>query len=706
MKLTRRDLLKFGAVAGAGMAVGQAGRLVPGGVSTLDGLAGPEGLADAESRWIDSTCPLCPARCGARLRRVGGRVVGIRPDAADPASQGALCPKAFALVQELYHPRRVEGPIRCAGERDSGVWKHVSWEEGLAEVAQLLRSAGPRMAMILGSGEDLSSFLLRRLARSCDADVVRYPWVPVEPPLDALRLACGQPQALYDLEAARCVVSFGHDWLLNAQNPARAYRAYGRLRPATGESRSRLWFVGPRFSLTALKSDAWVPCRVGTEGYVAFGVAAALLERGGVDEGRAHLTLRGFDEIRSVLVRDFTPVKVAEVTGVRPERLLQMAGELVSLRPALALGSRGRLCDQWAVVILNALLGSIGTPGGLIPAPEVSVGRVAGYADEEVPDSAEALAEGLRTGGRSLEGVIVYGANPAFTSPQPERWAEALARVRRVVCITPHRDETAALADLILPPALLPEREEVSSRLTPDGVFLRRTAAAVEPPPGTMGPAEMALQVARLVGGAAARALPWASAAEAAAAILDGGSERRMPAAAASAAGQSISTSPGAGGLPVVDLRSALGPGGSLWSEFDYGPGDLHLMVFFVPAFSYGYGAHLPYLLTATAPIHRVWWHSCVEINPEEARHRGIRDGDRVVLESSVGRIAARAKLYEGVPPDAVAIAFGMGAGAGSGLERGAGVNPGELLTYHPEGPEGIALWGVEKVRVVREVLA
>jgi len=45
-----------------------------------------------------------------------------------------------------------------------------------------------------------------------------------------------------------------------------------------------------------------------------------------------------------------------------------------------------------------------------------------------------------------------------------------------------------------------------------------------------------------------------------------------------------------------------------------------------------------------------------LEIHPDTAAKRGIKDGDRVRIKSSVGAIEVYARLYGGIRPDTVAL--------------------------------------------------
>jgi anaerobic selenocysteine-containing dehydrogenase len=100
-----------------------------------------------EDVWITTQCGRCYAACGIRVRRVDGIVVKIEgvPDSTQ-GSEGGLCSKGTASLQQLYDPNRLNVPLRRTNpEKGIGVdpkWKEITWEEVYAEII-------PRMKKIL-----------------------------------------------------------------------------------------------------------------------------------------------------------------------------------------------------------------------------------------------------------------------------------------------------------------------------------------------------------------------------------------------------------------------------------------------------------------------------------------------------------------------------------------------------------------------------
>ena len=79
-------------------------------------------------------CRQCYGRCALFGHVKDGRLTKIEGN-PDLFSEGTLCGRAFAIPQELYNPLRVRYPQKRVGEKGSGQWKRITWEEAYQEAA-------------------------------------------------------------------------------------------------------------------------------------------------------------------------------------------------------------------------------------------------------------------------------------------------------------------------------------------------------------------------------------------------------------------------------------------------------------------------------------------------------------------------------------------------------------------------------------------
>ena len=93
---------------------------------------------DGEERVIKTACRACIANCGVLATVKNGRVVSLKGNPEDPMSKGRMCAKGLAGIQALYHPNRNKYPMKRVGERGSGKWMRISWDEALTTIAEKL----------------------------------------------------------------------------------------------------------------------------------------------------------------------------------------------------------------------------------------------------------------------------------------------------------------------------------------------------------------------------------------------------------------------------------------------------------------------------------------------------------------------------------------------------------------------------------------
>src|SRR3989304_5206565 len=155
MTISRRTFLKASGATGATVAVAS---VTPPLLAPLFEGGQTEAAVQAlEEKWVPSVCLQCPAGCGIRVRVVNGRAVKIEGNPLHPINEGRLCPKGQAGLQFLYDPDRIKTPLRRVGERGSGQWEPIGWDEAITEVAAKLkdiRDRGEAHTLVFMSGRN------------------------------------------------------------------------------------------------------------------------------------------------------------------------------------------------------------------------------------------------------------------------------------------------------------------------------------------------------------------------------------------------------------------------------------------------------------------------------------------------------------------------------------------------------------------------
>ncbi|MFO7608762.1 MAG: molybdopterin dinucleotide binding domain-containing protein [Candidatus Krumholzibacteriia bacterium] len=395
-----------------------------------------------------TTCTLCPAGCGLRVRRIGPHPVATTAVAGHPV--GGACALGQGLAQVRFHPARLRQAARRRPSSSGPAWEPLAPDAAVAEVGRrvaTLRAAGrgERLAVLdLGPGRALS-VLDRELAAAAGGHYLTAPdgrLAATAALADLVDPAAGVPG--YDLGAARAVVSFGAPLLDGWCGAGAARELIGRQ-----DGLPFLVQVQSCGSLETTRSDRWLAVRPGTEGLVALGLGRVLLDEG---------LVRGDDDATGTwlpvcreLLAPFTPERVAFAAQIDLRSLQETARDLAARRPAVAVGvgdpGAGPLgqAEEWAVWCLNLLLGAVGRPGGVV------LRRDAAGTFGDVPATAATTLDALPDGSLDLLLVDATAAGPALPPALLRR--KLAGPDALLVVFGSGATGVAAAADLVLPVA-------------------------------------------------------------------------------------------------------------------------------------------------------------------------------------------------------------------------------------------------------------
>jgi anaerobic selenocysteine-containing dehydrogenase len=736
--------------------------------------------------WVPTVCRLCPAACGLRVRLVDRLPVGLEGNRTSPVSAGGLCPAGLAGLQELVHPDRLRTPMRRNGARGAGSWKAISWDEALDEIANRLRrlrdEGRPQAFAVLERGDSpLTQVWLERVMGAFGS-----PNLILDGTNEAWRLAWAdiagaERVPAIDLAHSDFILSFGHELFETDGHPVWQTKAWGQLRAPSVPRPATLAYVGSRISPSASRADLRVAIRPGEETTMALGLLHVLIVEELVNRPFVERWTDGFggpgrgegrEGLESFVRRHYTPEEVSRRTAAPVSEILRLGRALgAAQRPVALVGSSAlhredALAAASAVVALNLALGAVGRAGGYVAAGDAPVGLPAavdpdvvarrGLAAPRVDGAGVATLAAVRHSPANLvahleEGkpypldvLLVHGVNPAHEWPDGKSIARALDRVPLLVAMAGVPDETAALADIILPEASFLESWNLlpSAHALPLG-YVGLQQPVVGPLYGSRSFEDVWFALGRRIGGPAAALVPPGSYGEwlpeAAAGLFQanrgtlstGTSGERIasfietrgwkvegPASPAAFWGALCESagwvdSPDVGRSPVEvlgrgvgrfsfreepflrDLQRLTGP-----SVTDGGPDagreevataapsggtargayPFDLLLFDTNTLWRGRTALTPLLLELTGAREDIAWDSWVEIHPVTAERLGICAGDRVRLESAAGSLVTRARLAPVVPRDAVAMPRGLGHRHYGRFANGVGANPATLL--------------------------
>jgi anaerobic selenocysteine-containing dehydrogenase len=737
MTMDRRAFIKLTAITGTSATLASCGnpedqliRFIP-----------DDDLVPGVAEWKPSICPACQAGCGLHVRvmeadvevtrngQAGVVKMGVAKklegNPAYPISQGALCPRGQAAIQITYHPDRIASPLKRSGPRGSGQFQAVSWDEALAELVS-------RLDALASANDQKSLAYLTRPRRSRRNELAAWflRGFGALPPLvfelfgdDVLRranrLSFGREQLpTFDLARSRYVIAFGADFLGTWNSPVAQNAGYGQMRQGRPGVRAKFVQVESRMSQTGANADEWVPVRPGTEGVLALGLAHVMVSGKLRDAGAAARAGARIDGWSNGL-REYTPAQVEKLTGVAAARIERLARELAELGPAVAiiggapLAHTNGLFQALAVNALNALLGSVGQPGGTFFMPQV-----------EPFDSAQGRGDEGETGQRVLAGLadrilaaerspvqalLIDDANPVFGMPRAWRVREAFERIPFIASFGSFLDDTSVLSDLILPDhSFLESWVDAAPESGATVAVVGVAPPAMRPLHQTRATPDVLLEVGRRLQHPLSPPLEWQTYDEmlrARFATLPGSPDELWSTAQTQGGWWGELTPKSQIPNPKSQGSSAAAaPARFVEPQFDGAASEFpfHFLPYASQAFLDGSMAHLPWLQELPDPLTSAMWSSWVEINPKTAERLEIAQGDVVEIASRHGTIRAPALLSPGIAPDIVAMPVGQGHGAFTRFASGRGSNPVSILAPMAEPETGALAWAATRVRIAR----
>ncbi len=714
--------------------------------------------------WVVTSCLGCSGRCAIRVRVADGRAVGMSGNPVSRVSEGKICPRAHIGLQVLYDPGRIGSPLRRRnknkGKDIDPQWTPIAWDEALEEIAsrlRTLRDAAQPHQLLLFCGLN---------AESAEELIVRFAAAYGTPNLvwgDGLErasehagnwMADGYDQSHgYDLDRTQYLLLFGAD-LLEFSQPLSLYlRKWGKLRRER-PNRAKVVMIHPRYSVTASKADEWIPITPGTEGAFAMGIAHVILMEGLYDKDFIARWTVGFERYKTLVLTQYHPEAVSKVTGIPPETIQRIATEFARTKPAIAM--RGPAAINWpngsytsyAILCLNALIGSVDAPGGILyqerpryrdlpPVAEDVIsrkGRAQPYLDLRGTEKfihADAVANQipesiLRKTPYPVEMAIGFNCNFNMSAPGPWRWDEALKGIPYYVHFSPFVSEMALYADLLLPSTTY--LEEWGYDQAPPGsgfaeVRIRRPV--VKPYGESKSAVDVLFSLVNRIGGTVAKAfeslpkdseewvkfrtstlIPWEDFLKRGVWV---GPEYRYRKY------ERIFNTPSkkfefvSGNLRASWAKLGIRARGDVTflPHFEESPllGEKEKYPFllhpYTPLMAFENGSqNYPWAQEIFLPMHGVGWDTLIEINREVGERMKLRNGENVYVESPFGRIRGRVKLSDGVHPDVVAIASGQGHYAYGQWQKGIGVNPREILGVDYDRISGQASFFNTRVRI------
>ncbi len=510
----------------------------------LDPVMGYTAAGKIPERWVPTTCGYCSVGCGMFIGVKNGRAVSVRGNPDHPVNRGALCPKGLSEHETIHAPTRARFPLLrhattrgdSTGSRRSRRKHRVTWNVAIDTMVRRFRDVqathGPEAIGVISTGQLVTEefYTLGKLVQLG----LRTPHYDGNTTLCMSTAVAGYkrsfgsdgpPGAYEDMERADVILLIGANIADN--HPI----LWQRLEANPGKT---LVVVDPRVTKTAMLADLHLPLKPRSDLALINGLIHLLIQHNLIDHEYIAAHTTGFEAL-SDSVREYTPERVAEITGLSTEVLEKTALLYGRARAAFIGWTMGVNHSSKGTETVNAInnlaliTGNIGRSGA---SPFSITGQcnamgtreagftssLPGYRKFECADHREELAaiwrvpadriptaRGLAypdiieaTLAGSIRALWIIATNPVVSFPNLGVLLQSLGTLDFLVVQDGfHPTPTTDLADLVLPAAIWGEKEGV---YTNSERRVSKVNRAVDPPGEARSDFDIFLDVAAALG--------------------------------------------------------------------------------------------------------------------------------------------------------------------------------------------------------------
>ena len=653
-----------------------------------------------ETKEVLTDCTLCYHSCGTRVTVADGKAIKIKGLNSHPLNKGRLCPKGANALDVIYSPDRLKRPLK----RINNGFEEISWDRALDEIAEkLLRlkeEYGPQVFGIFCGSigvENLEMATLVHLLRSgfgspnfFSVESICYRMRIRTRQMTFGRYPSGEPDS-------RLYILWGH-------NPDQSDFPLKFSLKRNLKEGAKLVVIDPKRIPLADQANMYLRIRPGTDGALALAMMNVIIEEALYDRDFVEKHIYGFDKLVPH-VQKYTPEWAEEITWIPADNIRKLARLFATTKGASIFQGT---CTQdqtangtqnsRAFSVLQAITGNINVPGGWVTSPPPRFGNPGFSMGGGDPIGSDKYPLFFNLWGRKapygvvtmvpesipekLKAFLVVGGNPLISMPDTNAFSDAFAKLDLLVVHDLFMTETAKAAHYVLPACSHLEKWGVAYTYNVCHClpFLMLRKKCIEPVMESWSEWKFLTEIAKRMG--LTENFPWKSEEEFVAFML------------------------GPTGLSFEYLLNE-SPEGSFYAKKEYScpeglfrtpSGKIEVysealeQVGFDPLPSYlepergpirgdkTFREKYPLILSVgnrnlyythsqqrhVRSLKKIYPEALTEIGPETAKRFGIRDGDRIVVETNRGQVKMKARVEDRLAEGVVLVPHGWG-GDGNG---------------------------------------
>jgi anaerobic selenocysteine-containing dehydrogenase len=421
------------------------------------------------SEVVRVACPHdCPDTCAMLVSVDDGVATKIEGDPQAPFTQGTLCTKVSYYLERTYAPDRLRHPLKRIGRKGAGEFRRIGWDEALDEIAARLKALAAEnpqtilpcsyagtMGMVQYSSMDRRFFHklgASLLDRTLCSTAGKY----------GLKATLGGSVGMDPerFDEARLIVLWGANPIVSNLH------LWSRVQAAKRRG-AKVIAIDPYRSLSAEKCTQHIALMPGTDGALALGVMHVLMREGLIDRDYVQRYTVGYEALEKRVLAEYPPERAARICGLRTDEVVQLARDYGTIKPAairLNYGMQrhaGGGIAARTIACLPALVGAWREAAGGIVLTTADFYSF-DHAALERPDllagrrprtiNQSRLGEALTSAAPPVRAIVVYNNNPVAVCPESDKVIAGFARDDLFTVVIDHfQTDTADYADIVLP---------------------------------------------------------------------------------------------------------------------------------------------------------------------------------------------------------------------------------------------------------------
>ncbi|PIE01419.1 MAG: molybdopterin oxidoreductase [Acidobacteria bacterium] len=451
-------------------------------------------------REFYGTCPRdCPDGCSWIVTVEDGVATKLRGNPDHPFTKGRLCSKMKSYLEYAQHPARLLYPMKRTGPKGAGLFKRISWDEAVHEIAAHLQSAianygAESVWPYQGTGnigwiQGINS-AGHRLFNALGASRHSATICSVSGHV-GMSYTTGSAAGMDNehLVHSKCIILWGTNTLVTNQH-LWTFVQKGH------ENGAKLVVIDPVRTKTADKADLFLQIKPGTDGALALGIMQQLVQKKRHDLAYLEAKTLGFQGFKNEILSKWNLNTTAAACGLEQGEISRLADLITDSRPTgihLGMGMQrhafgGQACR--VISCLPAVTGDFNRLGGGIcysTGETYQLNKRALCGDFLRKKPARSLVM-TRLGHALLEennppvkALIVTAANPVVSNPDQNRVIKGLSREDLFTAVIDcFQTDTADYADILLPSTMQMEQTELGDSYS--HLYLHFNEKAVTPP--------------------------------------------------------------------------------------------------------------------------------------------------------------------------------------------------------------------------------